>query len=182
MRQSENGAEARADPYRPCAACCARQPSPRRRRDSPMACSRRDRTTASCRTAAFNGSARCGSTTGTAGTTRSCTKRTGHSSGCRGVSPPVIRERCRRRTWGEIRPTEVGFASVRLDPCAIEMEHAEVAVPTPHGIIRCQWRRGEPGTLHAEIDLPAPVTATVPMGTGTARLQAGRHSVTLGQT
>ncbi len=69
----------------------------------------------------------------------------GHTSACHAwsASPTALLS----AYVGGIRPMAPGFAEVMVDPRANGLEHAEVAVPTPHGTIRCQWREDEPGTL-----------------------------------
>lgn len=62
-----------------------------------------------------------------------------------------------------VRPTGVGFASCRIDPNPVGLDHAAGRVPTPRGEITVAW------TLHAKgitlkIDLPAKTVAQLPDG------------------
>ena len=57
-----------------------------------------------------------------------------------------------------IRPTTPGFSEAIFDPRPGALDWAKGSVPTPHGDIRVQWRRGAGGTIEADIAAPNGVT------------------------
>ena len=57
-----------------------------------------------------------------------------------------------------IRPTAPGFAEATFDPCPGSLSWAKGMVPTPHGNIHVQWKRGDDGMIEAEIAAPVGVT------------------------
>jgi hypothetical protein len=70
-----------------------------------------------------------------------------------------------------IEPLEPGFRQVSIRPDLVDLQWARGAEPTPHGLIRVDYRKGTKG-LEAEIDLPQGVIGRVSMPAG-----AGQTSV-----
>jgi hypothetical protein len=64
-----------------------------------------------------------------------------------------------------IRPTAAGFREAEIRPDLAGLAWARGAVPTPHGLIKVDYKAGV--TFHATIDLPAGVAAKVSMPTCT---------------
>jgi hypothetical protein len=59
-----------------------------------------------------------------------------------------------------IRPTAAGFRETNIRPDLAGLAWARGAVPTPHGLIKVDYRQAA-DSFHATIDMPAGVTAKV---------------------
>ena len=70
-----------------------------------------------------------------------------------------------------IQPLAAGFREVAIRPDLVDLEWARGAEPTPHGLLKVDYRKAPDG-LTAEIELPPGVTARVSMP-----VQAGQTSV-----
>jgi alpha-L-rhamnosidase len=57
-----------------------------------------------------------------------------------------------------VSPASPGFSSASIDPAPSELDWAEGAVPTPHGLITVQWKRNTDGGRR--------VTVSAPLGIG----------------
>ena len=57
-----------------------------------------------------------------------------------------------------IRPTKPGFTEAVFDPHPGDLQWAKGEVPTPHGVIKVEWRRGSDGRLVGQAIPPGGVT------------------------
>jgi len=80
-------------------------------------------------------------------------------------------------TLGGIRQTEPAWSRVAFSPLLDlpEVDHADVSVPTPHGVIRSSWQRGE-DAVEVALSLPAGVTADVSLPGVREELPASRRT------
>lgn len=53
-----------------------------------------------------------------------------------------------------LAPAEPGFARVRVSPHLGDLQHAEGALPTPHGLLKVRHEKRKDGTVATEIDAP----------------------------
>ncbi len=73
-----------------------------------------------------------------------------------------------------VRPVEPGFRRVLIQPFPAQLQWAKGAVPTPHGDIQVDWKRGPVFTLN--VTLPPDVDATVILPSGAQRrIGPGAH-------
>ncbi|MEU1167602.1 alpha-L-rhamnosidase C-terminal domain-containing protein, partial [Streptomyces sp. NPDC005921] len=79
------------------------------------------------------------------------------------------------KTVAGIRPAEPGYARVLLRPTpGPGLDWARGALDTPHGLVRCGWRRSDGGFVEVDIQVPDGVEADVALPDGS------RHTVTGG--
>ena len=72
-----------------------------------------------------------------------------------------------------IRPLEPGYAKVRIAPQPADLTWAQGRVPTPRGIVECQWTRSNTGfTLEAKLPPGAPARIELPV-TGELSIEKG---------
>ncbi|AHF89243.1 alpha-L-rhamnosidase [Opitutaceae bacterium TAV5] len=82
------------------------------------------------------------------------------------------------RTLGGITQTAPAWREIDWHP-VFHGDHAEVAVPTPHGLIRSTWERGlngDAGTIRASLLLPPGVAARVRLPGEELRIVTGEFS------
>ena len=75
-----------------------------------------------------------------------------------------------------VRPVQPGFAEFTLAPQPADLDEAQGAVPTPHGLIEVAWQRTGPGKLSATVNVPAGARAVTPVG---GVYGPGRHQMVL---
>jgi hypothetical protein len=63
-----------------------------------------------------------------------------------------------------IRPTATGFSEAIFDPRPGSLSWAKGMVPTPHGNIHVQWKRGDDGVIEAGVAAPEGVTVRAAIG------------------
>ena len=75
------------------------------------------------------------------------------------------------------KPGGVGWKQVLIGPNPGPLRYAEGTLATPAGRIMSRWRI-EDGKFHLEADIPAGVTATAVLPSGTTKpLRAGRQEI-----
>jgi hypothetical protein len=72
-----------------------------------------------------------------------------------------------------VTPLEPGFKVFSFDPLLPEVGFAQGHVPTPHGAIRCSWRRIHKNSMTATLHVPYGCTAKTPAG----EFPAGDHEL-----
>jgi hypothetical protein len=61
-----------------------------------------------------------------------------------------------------VRPFTPGFGEILIEPQLGDLHWADGSVPTPHGLVRVQWRRSAERLL-IELDVPRPAQLRLPL-------------------
>jgi hypothetical protein len=79
-----------------------------------------------------------------------------------------------------IQPTAPGFSQTTIRPDLVDLAWARGAEPTPHGLLKVDWKKDGDRGLNAAIDIPEGVVATVilPVPSGTDHVLVNGHSMT----
>ena len=78
-----------------------------------------------------------------------------------------------------VRPLKPGFEEFALDPNSLGLESCSGTVPTPHGLIRIEWKQEPDGLLRLKVVVPSGTTGILPDG---RRLAPGNHEIVCSET